>query len=313
METREKFMRRCVELAEKAAGSTYPNPLVGAVIVHDGRIIGEGYHLKSGGPHAEVIAIDSVKERSLLGESTLYVNLEPCTHFGKTPPCADLIVETGIPSVVVGTVDPNIKVAGKGIQKLKEAGRNVTVGILEKECRLLNKRFLTFHEKKRPYIILKWAESSDGVIDIDPEAKDGRGSYWISGMPERVLVHRWRATEQSIQVGGKTIRVDNPGLDVRYWEGPSPLRLVLRNSGDVVHRAAVFRPTANSRFGEGKESATLLFTHCDAEDFPGCRVVKLDNGSDSGTQILEYLYMAGIQSLIIQRGAEAINQFSSLG
>ena len=180
-----KFMRRCLELAVKAEGMTYPNPMVGAVIVYDGKIIGEGYHLKSGGPHAEVIAINSVIDKSLLKSSTLYVSLEPCSHFGKTPPCADLIISQSIPRVVVGTADSNSKVSGKGLSKLRSAGCKVISGVLEEECRRVNRRFFTFHEKKRPYITLKWAQSADRYLDILRSEDHRIEPTWITGKPER--------------------------------------------------------------------------------------------------------------------------------
>src|SRR4030042_6136821 len=184
-----KFMRRCLELALKAEGMTYPNPLVGSVIVHDGEIIGEGYHLKAGGLHAEAMAIDSFKNKNLLTSSTLYVNLEPCSHFGKTPPCADMIISYKIPAIVVGTTDTSAKVSGQGIMKLKSAGCNVVTGVSDDECRTINRRFFTFHEKKRPYITLKWAQSADGFLDIVRSEDNKIEPTWITGEPERVLVH----------------------------------------------------------------------------------------------------------------------------
>jgi diaminohydroxyphosphoribosylaminopyrimidine deaminase/5-amino-6-(5-phosphoribosylamino)uracil reductase len=315
----EKYMRRCLDLAKKAEGFTYPNPLVGAVIVHNDKIIGEGFHLKAGGPHAEVVAINSVKDKELLRNSTIYVNLEPCSHHGKTPPCADLIIYCGIPNIVVGTPDSNDKVSGEGIRKLKAAGRNVTVGVLQKECRHLNRRFFTSHEKKRPYVILKWAESSDGFIDIDPAAKEGRGSYWISGLTERVLVHRWRATEQVILTGGRTVRVDNPGLNVRFWNGFDPVRVVLSRSGNIDKNAYVFKTNYRSGkkskdpFFYGSRGPTLLFTEGEASSFPGCEVVKLTDGTEAAVQVMDQLYKMGLQSVIIEGGAETLNHFISLG
>ena len=311
-EIHEKFMRRCLELAGKSAGFTYPNPMVGAVVVHNGRIIGEGFHLKAGTPHAEVIAIASVKERHLLDESTIYVNLEPCSHYGRTPPCADLIIESGIPNVVVGTVDSNSKVSGSGISRLCEAGCQVEVGILGEECRILNRRFFTYHEKKRPYIILKWAESSDGFIDIDASAKDNRGTYWISGITERILVHRWRATEQAILAGGRTIRVDNPGLNVRLWSGYDPVRLVLSDSGDIDAKSMVFN-TGERSVHFGSRGQTVMFTRGDVEDFKGCDIVSLKKDIESAQQIVDYLYNKEIQSLIVEGGASTLNHFISLG
>jgi diaminohydroxyphosphoribosylaminopyrimidine deaminase/5-amino-6-(5-phosphoribosylamino)uracil reductase len=225
------FMKRCLELASKAEGMTYPNPMVGSVIVHEGKIIGEGFHLKAGGPHAEVNAINSVSDKSKLKDSTLYVNLEPCSHFGKTPPCADLIIANSVPRVVIGTLDTSEKVSGQGLSRLKNAGCEVITGVLEKECRRLNRRFFTFHEKNRPYITLKWAQSADGYLDMIRTSDQNTGPNWITGNPERVLVHRWRAGEQAILVGAGTLRVDNPKLNVREWTGNNPLRLVLSSSG----------------------------------------------------------------------------------
>ncbi len=179
-----KFMQRCLDLASKSEGRTYPNPLVGSVIVHNGRIIGEGYHLKAGEPHAEVVAINSVNEKELLSSSTLYVNLEPCSHFGKTPPCSDLIISRSIKKVVIGTTDTSEKVSGKGIAKLKESGCEVITGVLEEKCRWINRRFFTFHEKKRPYIILKWAQSADGFLDAERSKDHIRKPLWITGNSE---------------------------------------------------------------------------------------------------------------------------------
>ncbi len=192
-------MMRCIELAKNGLGYTYPNPLVGSVIVYKDRIIGEGWHFQAGKPHAEVNAIQSVKDKSLLKQATIYVSLEPCSHFGKTPPCADLIITTGIKNVVVGSLDPNPKVSGRGIKKLEEAGCSVTTGVLEKECDTLNKRFFTFHKQKRPYIILKWAQTKNGFIA--PLTRDKQAPVWISTIGSRQLVHKWRAEEQAILVG----------------------------------------------------------------------------------------------------------------
>ena len=191
-----KFMRRCLDLAYKGKGLTYPNPMVGSVIEFDGKIVGEGYHFKAGGPHAEVNAINSVPVKTKLKYSTLYVTLEPCSHFGKTPPCADFIISNSIPRVVIGTIDTSEKVSGQGIARLREAGCEVITGVMEEECRWLNRRFFTFHEKKRPYIILKWAQSADRYIDIQRTKDNKAGPTWITGKPERILVHKWRASEQ---------------------------------------------------------------------------------------------------------------------
>jgi diaminohydroxyphosphoribosylaminopyrimidine deaminase/5-amino-6-(5-phosphoribosylamino)uracil reductase len=234
----EKYIKRCIELAKNGLGTTYPNPLVGSVIVFENQIIGEGWHQKAGKPHAEVHAINSVKDISLLSKATIYVSLEPCSHFGKTPPCSDLIIENNIPNVVIGTVDPNEKVAGKGIQKLIDAGIHVTIGILENECNELNKRFFTFHQKKRPYIILKWAETADGFIA--PVFKNKQQPVWITNPSSRQLVHKWRSEEQAILVGTQTVLDDNPSLSVRDWTGNQPIKIILDPKNRLDENLTVF-------------------------------------------------------------------------
>src|SRR6187402_177178 len=234
----EKYIKRCIELAKNGLGTTYPNPLVGSVIVYENEIIGEGWHRMAGEAHAEVNAVNSVKDQSLLSKSTIYVSLEPCSHYGKTPPCCDLIIRHQIPNVVVGTVDSFSEVSGNGIKKLIEAGKNVTVGILEEECRQLNKRFFTFHEKKRPYVILKWAESQDGFIA--PAQKEVRTPLWITNAFSRQLVHKWRTEEQAILVGTKTVIDDNPRLDARDWQGENPVRIVLDNCNRIPKESYIF-------------------------------------------------------------------------
>ena len=298
-----KFMRRCVELASGAEGLTYPNPMVGSVIVHDGIIIGEGFHLKAGGPHAEVNAINSVKDKSKLKNSTLYVNLEPCSHFGKTPPCADYIIANSIPRVVIGTLDTSEKVAGRGLEKLRNSGCEVITGVLDGACRSLNKRFFTFHEKKRPYIILKWAQSSDGYLDIvRPEGRE-IGPNWITGKPERVLVHKWRACEQAILVGGGTQRIDNPALNVREWSGANPLRMILSSSGQVNIGTS----------GNSNNVETVVFTHNMDTTIPDVKKVKLKEDLPSSVQVSEYLFNSGLQSLFIEGGTKVLNHFISSG
>ncbi len=294
-----KFMRRCLELAVKAEGMTYPNPLVGSVIVHKGRIIGEGYHLKSGGPHAEVIAINSVSDKSKLPDSTLYVNLEPCSHFGKTPPCADLIRANAIPRVVVGTTDTSAKVSGQGITKLRNGGCDVVTGVLEDECRRLNRRFFTFNERMRPYITLKWAQSADGFIDILRSEEHKTEQTWISGKPERVLVHKWRADEESILVGAGTVRADDPKLNVREWKGNDPLRIILSSSGSVDKDRAI----------AGTKGMLIVFTHNNDAVFENGEKVLLDKKIPSSEQVVAYLYKRGIQSLFIEGGAQVLNHF----
>lgn len=229
MTTDEKYMARCLQLARHGELTTSPNPMVGAVIVHDGRIIGEGWHRCYGGPHAEVNAVRSVhpEDEHLLPHSTIYVSLEPCSHWGKTPPCAELLVEKSFRRVVVGCLDPNEKVAGRGIRRLQEAGIEVVVGVLEAECRWLNRKFMTFHSLHRPYITLKWAESADGFIDRQREsANDGEPVHFSSPWTQ-MLVHRLRATHEAILVGRRTWELDRPSLTTRLWPGKSPKKLVL--------------------------------------------------------------------------------------
>lgn len=298
-----KFMQRCLELAVKAEGLTYPNPMVGSVIVYDGKIIGEGYHLKAGGPHAEVNAINSVHNNELLSESTLYVNLEPCSHTGKTPPCADLIIAHKIPRVVIGSIDTSDKVSGKGIARLIKAGCEVITGVLENESGNLNRRFFTFHEKRRPYITLKWAQSADGYLDIIRNADHNNRPTWISGKPERILVHKWRSSEQSILVGAGTLRTDNPKLNVREWSGNNPVRLILSSSGMVGKELSVI----------GTNDTDIVFTHNAQADIGTAMKVMLNEKEASALQIADYLYNSGVQSMLIEGGAQVLNHFISMG
>lgn len=295
-------MQRCLDLALKAEGMTYPNPLVGAVIVHEGRIIGEGYHLRAGGPHAEVIAVGSVKESRMLPSSTLYVSLEPCSHFGLTPPCADLIIARKIPEVVIGTPDTSEKVGGKGIQRLRDAGCAVTVGVEEEKCRWINRRFFTFNEKKRPYIILKWACSADGFLDVVRNGENPRMIKWITGNPERILVHRWRASEQAILAGAGTIRTDNPQLNVREWKGNNPLRIILNGSGSLPANPAISTVAGTN----------IIFTYFPEKVLSGT-AVRLNETEPSAVQIAAYLTGRGIQSLFVEGGAGVLDHFISTG
>jgi len=297
-----KYMRRCLELASGAEGMTYPNPMVGSVIVHKEEIIGEGYHLKSGEPHAEVIAINSVSDNSKLLNSTLYVNLEPCSHFGKTPPCADFIIKSKIPKVVIGTTDTSDKVSGRGMARLRDAGVEVISGLLEDECRWLNRRFFTFSEKGRPWIILKWAQSADGYIDVLRSARSDTKPTWISGKPERVLVHKWRASEQAILVGAGTIRADNPQLNVREWKGNDPIKIILSRSGEFDEEIVV-----------NENGKLVVFTGNMNTNHGKAIKVELNNHFSAPMQILRYLQKAGIQSLFIEGGASVLNQFISEG
>ncbi|MDX5426880.1 MAG: bifunctional diaminohydroxyphosphoribosylaminopyrimidine deaminase/5-amino-6-(5-phosphoribosylamino)uracil reductase RibD [Bacteroidota bacterium] len=235
----EVFMNRCLELASNGIRTTSPNPMVGSVIVYKGAIIGEGWHQRPGDPHAEVRAIRSVKDQETLRDSTLYVNLEPCSHHGRTPPCADLIVQMGIPRVVIAMTDPHKKVAGKGIQRLRDHGVEVVTGILEEEAKWLNRRFITFHTEKRPYVILKWAQTQEGFMDKN--RTDGeKGQFSISHPRTRMVVHRWRAEEDAILIGAWTAETDDPKLNVREWTGPSPLRVVLDPSKRLSGKLNLF-------------------------------------------------------------------------
>jgi len=306
----EKYIKRCIDLAKNATGNTYPNPLVGAVIVHKGKIIGEGYHKKSGKPHAEVNAIEAVKDKSLLQESTLYVNLEPCSHHGKTPPCSELIVQQGIPRVIIGTRDTSGKVSGKGSEILKKGGCEVKEGVLEDECREVNKRFFTYHEKKRPYIILKWAQTMDGFIDKLRNSNDPIQPNWITNQVSKKAVHKWRAEEEAILVGSVTTLKDNPQLNVREWAGKDPLRLVIDKNFDINDsyklvydqlKTIIFtdKGIKNTKFKNQKDQNT--------------EIIQFDFSKDLINQILNYLYQKEISSVFIEGGAYTIDSFISGG
>ena len=298
MKIHEKYIKRCIELAKNGLGTTYPNPLVGSVIVCDGKIIGEGWHRKAGGPHAEVNAVNSVKDKSLLSKSTIYVSLEPCSHFGKTPPCCDLIIAHKIPNVVIGTVDPFAKVSGNGIKKLMEAGRNVTVGILEAECNELNKRFFTFHQKKRPFVILKWAESQDGFLS--PTYKEEKKPVWITNAFSRQLVHKWRTQEQAILVGTQTVLDDNPKLDARDWKGNNPTRIVLDRTGKI----------SEDYFVKDNKIKTIVIT--EQENLENSSHISFENAifdSNLPFSVLDILYKNNIQSVIIEGGKKTLQTF----
>lgn len=235
----EKYMARCLQLARHGEFTTAPNPMVGAVIVHRGRIIGEGWHRQYGGPHAEVNAVRSVRpeDEALLPESTIYVSLEPCSHWGKTPPCAELLVQKGFRRVVVGCMDPNKQVAGRGIQRLREAGAEVVVGVLEKECWWLNRKFMTFHTLHRPWITLKWAQSADGFMDRKRESRaDGDPAHFSTPWTQ-TLVHRLRATHEAILVGRRTWELDQPSLTTRLWPGKNPAKIMLSSSGLPINES----------------------------------------------------------------------------
>jgi diaminohydroxyphosphoribosylaminopyrimidine deaminase/5-amino-6-(5-phosphoribosylamino)uracil reductase len=294
----QKYIKRCIQLAKNGLGTTYPNPMVGSVIVYNNQIIGEGWHRKSGEPHAEVNAINSVKDKSLLVKSTIYVSLEPCSHFGKTPPCCDLIIKHKIPNVVVGTIDPNSNVAGTGIQRLIESGANVTFGVLEKECHELNKRFFAFHQKKRPYIILKWAESHDRFIA--PLTKEKIEPVWIANEFSRQLVHKWRSEEQAIMAGTNTVLEDNPKFDVRDWKGENPMRIVLDRTGKIP----------KDFFIKDEKTKTIIITEQEnVTSSENCIYENAIFDIKLTKVIVNILYKYGIQSIIIEGGKQTLQSF----
>ena len=293
----EKYIARCIQLAKNGLCNAAPNPMVGAVIVHNDRIIGEGYHIRCGEAHAEVNAIRSVKDESLLKESTIYVSLEPCSHYGKTPPCADLIINKGIPRVVVGCMDPFSLVAGRGIQKMRDAGIEVKVGVLEEECRQLIRRFITFNTQHRPFITLKWAESADGFIDLH---RTGGHPYIFSSPLSSMLVHKRRAEHSAILVGRKTALLDNPSLTTRHWYGKSPVRMVIDKNLTLPHHLSLFDGSM----------PTIVFTAQEkTSSLPQVEYITLDFQQDILPQIMEVLYQRKLQSLIVEGGSILLQSF----
>jgi diaminohydroxyphosphoribosylaminopyrimidine deaminase / 5-amino-6-(5-phosphoribosylamino)uracil reductase len=293
------YMHRCLELAASGLGTVSPNPIVGSVIVHKGIIIGEGYHHKCGQAHAEVNAINSVKDQSLLKESTIYVNLEPCAHHGKTPPCANLIVEKQIPRVVIGCVDSFAKVAGKGVEILKNSNCHVEVGVLEEESRELNRRFFTFHEKKRPYIILKWAQTLDGFMDMERQPGAAIEPYWITNNLAKILVHKWRSEEDAFMVGANTACNDNPRLTVRDWHGRNPIRVVADRDLSLPSNLHIF----------DNEATTLVFNQVKSEILENIEYIKIEFDENMVEHILEDLYKHEIQSIVIEGGRKLLEKF----
>ena len=286
MNIHEKYISRCIELGKLGIGNTYPNPAVGSCIVYNNKIIGEGYTSRPGKNHAEINAINSVKIKSQLKESTLYVTLEPCSHHGKTPPCTNEIIKNKIPRVIIGTLDPHTKVSGKGIKQLEEAGIEVVLGVLENECKSHHKRFLTFINKKRPYIILKWAETNDGFIA--PKTKNEIKPIWISNKYSRQLVHKWRSEEQCLIVGRKTISEDNPKLTTRDWDGRDPIVVIISKDNNLNKNSNVF----NSK-------AEKIIISNEIIDFK----------NPIGNQITNLLYNRNIISAIVEGGAQTLQTF----
>ena len=292
METYEFYINRCIQLAEKAIGKTYPNPMVGAVIVHNGKIIGEGYHKIAGEPHAEINAINAVEDKSLLAESDIYVSLEPCSHYGKTPPCAVKLKEIGFKKVIIGCRDSHGKVDGKGIEILKNSGIEVVSGILENECRELNKRFFCFHEKNRPYIILKWAESGDHFLDKDfqPTA--------IGNPLTKQFVHQLRGEEHAILVGTNTALVDNPSLTVREFSGKNPIRILLDFDLKIPSNFKILND----------EAPTIIFNSVKNEEINNLKFIKIEK-EDFLKNMMEKLHKEQIQSIIIEGGSFTLQKF----
>ena len=296
----EKYMRRALQLARLGAGHTSPNPMVGAVIVGpDGSIIGEGWHRKCGEGHAEVNAVASVADPNLLRDSTIYVTLEPCSHYGKTPPCARLLIERGIPRVVVGTLDPFVKVAGRGVAMLREAGIEVIVGVLEQECRDLNRRFMTAHTTGRPWVQLKWAQTADGFIALPPDA--GENPLHMSTPVTMRLMHRQRALCDAIVVGAATARIDNPSLTTRQWPGRSPLRVVLSSNLSI--------PDNLNLLTDGLP--TIVYNAVKDETRGAVQYVKMDTSSPLSW--LEDLYRRGITSVMVEGGTRVLQGLIGAG
>ena len=290
MQIHEIHIKRCLKIAKNGLGSTRPNPMVGAIIVCDDKVIGEGFTSPYGQSHAEVNAINAVKNKALLKKSTLYVTLEPCSHHGKTPPCSDLIISHNIPKVVIGCIDDNPQVVGKGIAKLKASGCEVIVGVLENECKIHHKRFFTFNNKKRPYIILKWAETKDGFIA--PKTKDKQKPIWITNRYSRQLVHKWRSEEQVILVGTNTVIEDNPSLTVRDWTGDNPTRIVIDKSLKLNSELKLFDNAAKTISISNKE---------------------IDFKKNISKQICDLLFKENINSIIIEGGSKTLQTFINEG
>ncbi len=296
------YISRCLELAAKAYRHASPNPMVGAVVVHNDRIIGEGYHTRYGAPHAEPMAINSVKDQNLLSQSTLYVSLEPCSHYGKTPPCAELIVQKKIKRVVIAALDPNPKVAGNGVKMLEDAGIKVEVGVLEKEARYLNRRFYTYFEKKRPFIVLKWAQTADGFIDAKREIGEN-GALLISSPLTRQITHKLRAENQAIMVATNTVLLDNPSLSLRYWSGRNPIRLALDKTNRISDSYKI----------KDQNITSYILTQEKTANKENLQYINVDGDFYNFENIVHELYQLEVQSILIEGGAMFLNNIFQLG
>ncbi len=307
MKLHEKYIKRCIQLAKNGLGTTYPNPMVGAVIVHNNTIIGEGWHQKAGESHAEVHAINAVKNKELLKESSIYVNLEPCSHYGKTPPCSDLIVRSKIPKVVIGALDTNSLVEGKGVEHLKKNGCEVVVGVLEQDCIELNKRFYTFHNQKRPYIILKWAQTQDGFIDLKRKVDTDENAKptWISNEYSRQLVHQYRTEEQAILIGTETAIKDNPTLNARNFSGNNPIRVVLDKSLRIPMHYNIFDGSVKTIVLVDKKTAV----NQQYKNIPNLVLEPIDFKELVLEQLLDVLFKHEIQSIIVEGGKQLLDSF----
>tara|TARA_B110000263_G_scaffold232500_1_gene228607 strand:- start:437 stop:1483 length:1047 start_codon:yes stop_codon:yes gene_type:complete len=294
----EKYMQRCIELATKGLGYTYPNPLVGSVIVYNNKIISEGWHKKAGENHAEIEAIENIHDKSILQKSTLYVNLEPCSHFGKTNPCADRIIKEQISRVVIGTKDFSKKINGKGIEKLKKAGCKVKIGILDKECIYLNRRFFSFHLNQRPYIILKWAESKDGFMAPSSMFRNKKNPFWLSNIHSIQKSHKWRAEEQAILIGVQTVIDDDPSLTVRSYSGNNPLRIILDPNNRAPDYSKIITDNLNT-----------LIINSSREKRTKKKCWKKINFKLFKEEIIKVLNTKKIQSIIIEGGSRTLEYF----
>jgi len=291
MANHEKYIKRCFNLAINGLGFVSPNPLVGCVIVHNDKIVGEGFHQKFGEAHAEINAINSVKDKSLLPQSTLYVNLEPCSHYGKTPPCTNRIIEEKIQKVIISNIDPFEKVAGKGVEILKNAGIEVITDVLKEEGQELNRRFFTFQQQKRPYIILKWAQTIDGFMDIERIEPGNNKKYWITNDELKIVVHKWRSEEDAIMIGSNTVINDNPQLNVRNWTGRNPVRVVIDTDGKLNEKLKFFDGTQE----------TILFTSNKYSNINNIEQIELPKENILNF-VFDILYKKNIQSIIIEGG-----------
>jgi diaminohydroxyphosphoribosylaminopyrimidine deaminase/5-amino-6-(5-phosphoribosylamino)uracil reductase len=302
MQNGEKYMHRCLQLAKMGGSFTAPNPMVGAVVVHQDRIIGEGFHRRYGEAHAEPNAIQSVTDKLLLRECTLYVNLEPCSHFGKTPPCANLIIQSGIPKVVIGSYDPNPKVSGKGIAIMREAGIEVITGLLEKECIELNKRFFVWQTEKRPWVTLKWAQTKDGFVDIIRQDVETL-PLQISNELTRQLTHKVRAENQSIMVSTNTALLDNPRLSVRNWSGRNPVRIILDRQGRIPGHYHIFDDS----------TSTLIFTSVNRENTSSTTFIQIGFEAGIIRKVLNEISSRNIHSVLVEGGPQLLKSFIKEG